>query len=138
MSNRVVVAAELNWCQLEEKNRLSNKYQFDVCQLSEKAVDALEALDINVKHKEDRGFFITCKSTYPIEARMEDGTSLAGVQIGNGTQAKVIVEPYNWTSPTGTKGTSPSLVRNGLVVTELEVYSGGDDDEALPDLDNAL
>jgi len=138
MSNRVVVNAELNWCQLEEKNKLSNKYQFDVCQLSEKAVDALEALDIKVKHKEDGGFYVTCKSTYPIEARMDDGTSLAGINVGNGTQAKVILETYSWTSPTGMKGVSPSLVRNGLVVTNLEVYDGSDDDEPLPSLDDAL
>lgn len=138
MSNRVVVNAEIQWAQLEEKNKLSGKYQLDVCQLSEAAVDALEALDIKVKHKEDRGFFITCKSIHPIEARMADGTSLKGVSVGNGSQAKVIVEPYSWTSPTGMKGVSPSIVKNGLVITDLNVYAGGDEDEALPDLDTAL
>lgn len=138
MSNKVVVKAELQWCQLNETNKLSGKYQFDACQLSEKAVEALEALDIKVKHKADRGFFITCKSTYPIEAHMADGTGLEGVNVGNGTQAKVVVEPYHWTSPTGMKGVSPSLVRNGLVITELEIYSGNDEDEPLPSLDDAL
>lgn len=138
MSNRVVVNAELNWCQLDEKNSLSGKYQFDVCQLSEKAIEALEAVDIKVKHKEDRGFFVTCKSTFPIEARMEDGTLLTGINVGNGTKAKVVIEPYHWKSPTGMAGVSPSLVRNGLVISELEIYSGSDDDEPLPDLDAAL
>lgn len=138
MSNRVVVNAEVMWAQLEEKNRLSNKYQVELCQLSEKAVDALEAMDIKVKHKEDRGFFITCKSAYPIEAHMEDGTSLSGVSVGNGSKAKAVIDTYSWTSPTGMKGVSPSIVRNGLVITDLNVYDGGTDDEPLPSLDEAL
>jgi hypothetical protein len=136
--NQVVVNAELQWAQLEERNKLSNKYQVELTHLSEKAVDALEAMDITVKHKEDRGFFITCKSAYPIEAHMEDGTSLNGVAVGNGSKAKVVLSTYSWTSPTGMKGVSPSIVRNGLVVTDLNVYSGTPDDEPLPNLDEAL
>lgn len=138
MSNRVVVKSELQWAQLEEKNQLSGKYQVDVCQLSPAAVEALEALGIQAKYKEDRGQFVTCKSVFPIEAKMADGTSLKGVKIGNGTQATVVIEPYHWKSPTGKAGISPSICKNGLVVTELEIYDGGMDDEPLPSLDDAL
>ena len=128
----VKVKAEVMWAFLNKPNEMSGKYQVDLCNLSEKAVDALEGLGIEVKTKEGKGRYITCKSQRPITAYDDGGTMLEGDILGNGSKAAAVITPYEWAFK-GKKGVSPSLRK--MVVTELVAYTGGgvdiDEDDLL-------
>lgn len=124
MSN-VTIRAVLMWAHLEKENDLSGKFQVDLTQLSDGAVEALENMGITVGFNDEKQHFVTCKSTRPIKARDADGASLEGVMIGNGSQAVAKVGPYEWKFK-NKQGVSPSL--NKLTVTDLEEYDGDEDD----------
>lgn len=128
------IKATVLWAQLEQVNEMSGKYQVDLTQLSDAAVAALEAQSLTVNFKEDRGHYITCKSTRPIYANGPDGESLRGINIGNGSEAVAVVGAYEWKFK-GKSGFSPNLGK--LVITALEIYEANDDDEA-PNYDEAL
>lgn len=121
-TEQVKIKAEVMWAFLNKPNEMSGKYQVDLCNLSDKAVGALEEMGIEVKTKEGKGAYITCKSTRPISAYDDGGTPLEGDILGNGSKAAVIITPYSW-SFKGKKGVSPSLRK--LVITELVPYTGG-------------
>ncbi len=121
----IQVKADVMWAQLEKVNDLSGKYQVDLCNLSDAAVSALEDKGVEVKFKDDRQSYITCKSTHPIRAKDVDGASLEGVKIGNGSKAVATIGFYEWNFK-GKKGVSPSL--NRFVITDLETYEAEEDD----------
>lgn len=137
MSNATtVVKATAFWAQLDQTNQFSNKYQIDISNLSAAAVEALQERGIQVKNKGDeRGFFVTCKSKFPIEARNAAGDSLAGVKIGNGSTITAVLNPYEWKSPQGMKGVSANLKQ--LVVNDLVSYEKDGDAEPI-NFDEAL
>ena len=70
-----------------------------------------------------QGDFITAKSNNPIRAYDTDGNEIKGILIGNGSKAKAVIGYYDWKSPAGQAGRSPSLMK--LVVTDLIAYNGG-------------
>ena len=127
----VKLKAVVMWCQNKEPNEMSGKYQINLTQLSDAAVEALEKLNIEVKEKDDSGKYITCKSSTPIKVLDEDGDEI-NEKIGNGSKAKCIVNSYEWKYK-NKKGVSPSLKK--IVITELIEFGGAggtiDDDEAL-------
>lgn len=127
----VKLKADIMWAQLDKVNELSGKYQVNLCNLSDAAVEALEAMGINVLEKEGQGKYITCKSANPMKAFDTDG-DLITEKIGNGSKAKAIITPYEWKYQKK-KGVSPSLKK--LVITDLVVYESAgadiDDDEVL-------
>ena len=60
----------LFWANLSTKNEMSGKYQVDLSNLSDAAISALEERGLQVKSKDDdRGSFLTVKSTNPIRCR---------------------------------------------------------------------
>lgn len=123
----VAIKATAFWASLKETNKLSGKYQVDLGQLSDQAVELLQSMGIKVKDKgDDRGKFITAKSQSPIKAYDTDGDELHEA-VGNGSKLKALVGYYDWVSPMGKKGRSPSLTK--MVVTDLVVFekdnSGG-------------
>ena len=118
----IKLKAEVMWAFLNKPNEMSGRYQVDLCNLSDKAVKALEDVGIEVKAKEGKGYYITCKSTRPLSAFDDGGSKLEGDILGNGSKAAAIIEPYAW-SWKGKQGVSPSLKR--LVITELVPYTGG-------------
>ena len=128
----VKVKAEVMWAFLNKPNEMSGKFQVDLCNLSDKAVGALEEMGIEVKTKEGKGAYVTCKSTRPIAAYDDGGSLLEGEILGNGSKAAAIITPYEW-SFKGKKGVSPSLRK--MVITELVPYVGGggtfDEDDLL-------
>lgn len=129
-SKSIKVGGTIMWAYLTKVNDLSEKYQFDLCQLSNKAVDALEEMDITVKYREDqpeKGKFITYKSARPIRAVDSDGDEIT-VPVGNGSKATVLTGTYSWEFK-NKKGVSPTCKK--LVVTDLTVFDAedGDDDE---------
>jgi len=121
-TEQVKIKAEVMWAFLSKPNEMSGKYQVDLCNLSDKAVSALEDMGIEVKTKEGKGAYVTCKSTRPIAAYDDGGTLIEGDILGNGSKAAVIISPYAW-SFKGKKGVSPSLRK--MVVTELVPYTAG-------------
>lgn len=131
MSEPVKFKCDVMWAQLTKVNDMSGKFQVNLCNLSDAAAKALESLGISTLNKEGMGNYITCKSNTPIKAFDSDG-DLIDVMIGNGSKAKAVVKPYDWTYK-NKKGISPTLVK--LVITDLIEYAdaGGslDDDDLL-------
>lgn len=102
MSKEQVKAVKLNatvmWAFLDKPYKDNEKCSVEFANLSDAAVDALEAQGIEVKkdpkHPE-KGFFIRCYSTNPIRAYDETGTIIPNdIKVGNGSKAVVVVSPY--------------------------------------------
>ena len=134
---QVPVKATVMWAFLNKTNDMSGKYQVDLCQLSDKAVESLEGLGIKVLSKEDKGRFVTCKSSHPIKAFSDKGVEMDGDIIGNGSECVAAVGFYEW-SFKGKKGVSPSLKK--LKMTKVVEYmgSGGGGDDLEVDDDDIL
>lgn len=116
----VTVNATLYWANLSSKNEMSGKYQVDMSNLSDAAVQALEEHGLQVRNKDDeRGNYITVKSTNPIRAYNTSGDEI-GCLVGNESKAKAVLGHYDW-SFQGKKGRSPSCLK--LVITDLNEYT---------------
>jgi hypothetical protein len=114
---------ELMWPFLYERNKLSGKYQVDLVNLNKEQVEAIEKTGVPVKEKEDKGFFVTCKSThYEITPYDKNGDVInKETKVGNGSRADIVLKPYSWKSPTGQSGMSLGISK--LVVKDLNVYN---------------
>lgn len=130
------IKATVMWAFLDQRNEMSGAYQVDLCDLSKAAVQALTDMGIDVKHKDERGYYITAKSkNYAIEALTPDGGRIPeGVKIGNGSKATAIVSAYSWTFK-NKKGVSPSVKK--LVITDLIKYIGKSSDDDAIDVDDS-
>lgn len=134
MSNPIKLKAEVMWANLDIRNEMSGKYQVDLCNLSPAASQALRDQGIEVKNKDDKGDFITCKSNNAIRAYDTNGLELDGVSVGNGSKAIAVIGSYAW-SFRNKEGVSPSLKK--LVITDLVSYTDAepvsidDDDDIL-------
>ena len=120
MTDAVKVKADIMWAYLDKVNDMSGKFQVDLCNLSDKAADALQDIGLEVKFKDGKGKYITCKSTRPIYA-FDDGGSQIDVQVGNGSKGVALVGTYSWAYQKK-KGVSPALKR--LVITDMLEYGG--------------
>lgn len=118
------------WCYFNKQNPMAEKYTFDLGNLSDAAVAALQELGIKVANKEDRGNYLTFKSTRPIEVVDEAGDIISdrdGVAkklVSNGSKGIVTVGYYDWEFK-GKKGRSPSAKK--VVITDLVEYKKEDD-----------
>lgn len=117
---------ELMWPFLYERNKLSNKYQVDLVNLTDVQVEAIEKTGCKVRsdaNKPEKGFFVTCKSSnYEITPYDKNGEVIGkDVKVGNGSRAVVMAKPYSWKSPTGQSGMSLGIAK--LVVTDLNEYT---------------
>jgi hypothetical protein len=123
MSNLIKLDnVELYWPNLFEVNKLSQKFQVDLANLSTDQIDQIETTGVQIKSKDDeRGFFVTCKSKYEITPYDKNGEAISrNVLVGNGSRATIMAKPYSWKSPTGQTGISLGIVK--LMVTELNQY----------------
>jgi len=127
---------ELMWPFLYERNKLSNKYQVDLVNLSGDQVEAIEKTGVKVRqdaNKPEKGFFVTCKSSnYEITPHDKNGDVISReIKVGNGSKANIMAKPYSWKSPTGQSGMSLGISK--LVVTDLNAYTPEpvEDDETL-------
>lgn len=116
---------ELMWPFLYERNKLSNKFQVDLVNLSGDQVEAIEKTGVKVRqdaNKPEKGFFVTCKSSnYEITPYDKSGEIIGrDIKVGNGTKANIMARPYSWKSPTGQSGMSLGIAK--LVVTDLNAY----------------
>lgn len=136
MSDKLKIKADVYWACLNRKNELADAYTVDLCNLSDKAVAALEDMGIsiqeNAEKKPEQGKYITCKSQRPIKAFDTDGDEI-NEDVGNGSKAVCMIGAYQW-SFKAKKGVSPSLAK--LVITDLVAFAGGgnisaDDEDVL-------
>lgn len=125
----VRLAATIEWAFLTTPNEMSGKYEFDACNLTPKAVEALESIGVEAKVSEKRpekGHYIKIRSKRPIKAVDEDGDPVDGEGMGNGTKAILVVGSYDWKFK-NKKGTSPTVRK--FIVTEFVEYTGGEPGE---------
>jgi len=122
MTDQIKIRATVMWAYLDKPNEMSGKFQVDLCELSDKAVLGLEELGIEVKSKDGKGKFITCKSQRPIFAYDDGGTQLNGTIVGNGSKAACLVNTYDWTFK-GKQGKGAGIKK--MVITDLMEYVGG-------------
>lgn len=116
----ITLKGTLYWVERNKINKFSNKYQIVLGNLSDKAVEALDAMGIAAANKGDeKEFFITMKSNNPMKVTDAEGTEYPGdLLIANGSKAVCVVGYYDWSVGTGR---SPSMVK--CKVTELVEYS---------------
>lgn len=117
----VKLQAEINWAFFDKVSDMSGKYQVDLCNLSDQAVKALEAIGVAVRKREDKpekGWFVTVKSNNPIKPVDEKGNHITAL-VANGSKATALVSAYNWTWK-NKSGVSPSLMK--IVITDLKEY----------------
>lgn len=136
MSDKLKIKADVYWASLNRKNEMADAYTVDLCNLSDKAVAALEEMGIsvleNLEKKPEQGKYITCKSQRPIKAFDTDNEEIVE-DVGNGSKAICMIGTYAWTYK-NKKGVSPSLAK--LVITDLVEYAAGgnisaDDEDVL-------
>jgi hypothetical protein len=136
MSDKLKIKADVYWASLNRKNEMADAYTVDLCNLSDKAVAALEDMGIsvqeNLEKKPEQGKYITCKSQRPIKAFDPDNEEIVD-DVGNGSKAICMIGSYAWTYK-NKKGVSPSLAK--LVITDLVEYASGgnisaDDEDVL-------
>jgi hypothetical protein len=132
----IKLKADVYWCQHNKVNDMSGKFQLNLCNLSDAAVEALEDMGISVQTGEEKkaemGRYITCKSEKAIRVFDTDNDEITEA-IGNGSKAKALVSFYSWTYK-NKKGVSPSLKK--LVITDLVEYAAtsginADDEDVL-------
>ena len=134
MDNLVKFKCDLMWAQLDKVNDMSGKFQCDLANLSDKAVQALEAIGLEPRKREDKpekGWFLTVKSNYAIQPYDKEGNEIKDT-VGNGSKAVALIKPYSWTWK-NKKGISPSLRK--LIITDLIEFVGAggsmDDEDVL-------
>jgi hypothetical protein len=113
------IEADIMWAFLDTPNNMSGKYQVDLCNLSKNAIKALEGIGVNVRNKDDKGFFVTAKSkNYPISTVDEAGKPITA-KVGNGSRGVALIKPYSY-KMNGVAGVGVGI--NKLVVTKLIEY----------------
>lgn len=135
----IPVNGDIYWANLTTTNTMSGKYQFDLCNLSDKAVEALEQMGIRVRNepekRPDQGSYVTMKSKNPIRFYNTSGDQLDCL-VGNGSTATVRIGYYDWSNPAGQKGRSASCQK--MTIKDLVVYEGADGGDTSSDLEEAL
>jgi hypothetical protein len=115
------IEADLMWAFLDTPNKMSGKYQVDLCNLSKSAIKALEDAGVNVHNKGDKGFFVTAKSTnYPIKTEDAQGNPIT-VKVGNGSRGIALVNFYDHKY---SKQHGLGVGINKLMITDLVEYTG--------------
>lgn len=121
-----MLAGKAYWTKLNTPDKMSEKYQMDICNLSEETLQKLKKHGVKPKNKEDdREWFITAKSKFEVPIINHDKEGMNGTLIGNGSAVKVKIT-FNKDHPLISElGTSMYL--NKVMVTNLIPY-GNDDD----------
>ena len=128
----VKIEAEIQWAFFDRVNDMSGKFQCDLANLSDKAVEALESIGLEPRKREDKpekGWFLTVKSNYAIQPYDKEGNEVKDT-VGNGSKAVALIKPYSWTWK-NKKGVSASLAK--IVITDLVKYSAEGADSDLDD-----
>ena len=129
MRESVVVKGAAMWASLHEVNKMSDKYQIDICNLDKKDVTALEGFGIPVHkgegEKKEKGRYVTAK-TKLLPKVMDSAKNPwpSGTVVGNGSTVKCSISPYTWQYQKKS-GISASL--NAVMVVDFKPFTGNDD-----------
>ncbi len=145
-----VVTGIAQWANLAKPNDLSEKYQIDVCHLSEADVKQLEKQGVTNVHeetsraddKEPRGHYITMRSNAvsktgkilppPDVVDAKKKPLPRDVWVGNGSKVNVVYDTFDWTYK---KKAGISAGLRIVQVIELVEYIAPDDSSGLDDLE---
>jgi hypothetical protein len=129
-SKPIKIQGEIMWAFLDTPNKMSGKYQVDICNLSKPAVEALRGIGLEARKKEDKGYYITPKSmNFAIKVTDSEGAPITA-KVGNGSKGIALVYAYESKS-------KPGLICAGissLQVTDLIVYEGTNNFETADDV----
>jgi hypothetical protein len=129
-SKPIKIQGEIMWAFLDTPNKMSGKYQVDICNLSKAAVEALKGIGLEARKKEDKGYYITPKSmNFAIKVTDSEGAPITA-KVGNGSKGIALVYAYESKS-------KPGLICAGissLQVTDLIVYEGTNNFETADDV----
>ena len=116
-----VIQGKAYWAKLSTPDSMSDKYQIDVCNLSDDTLDNLKKHGVIPKNRDDeRGTFITARSKFDVPVINGDKEGMNGTLIGNGSDVKVKIG-FNKDHPMVSQyGTSMYL--NKVMVTNLVAY----------------
>lgn len=136
LNKPIPVKVDLFWAFLNEPNKMSEKYQVDLCNLSKEAVKKLMDIGVDVKNDErkpDQGFYVTAKSKlYPILAVDPNGSKI-DVKVANGSKGVAFIKPYEYTFK-GKKAMGVGVSK--IVIQDLVAYEK--DDVTAESLDEAV
>jgi len=126
---RVIVKGVAQWAQLFEPNRLSHKYQIDICQLDKASIKKLKDKGLEIREgtgeKKNKGSFIVAKTkNLPNVMDAAKNAWPSHLRIGNGSTVKCSVTPFNWNNEFGT-GIGAAL--NSVMIVDFKEanMSGG-------------
>jgi hypothetical protein len=94
----ITISCELFWAKLDKVDQMSGKYSVKLCNISERAADALGNLGIEVKYDpkhEEYGRYVNVKSQFVIPAYDVHGDQIKD-PLGNTTRANVKVKARQW------------------------------------------
>ena len=116
-----VIQGKAYWAKLSTPDSMSDKYQIDVCNLSDDTINNLKKHGVVPKNRDDeRGTFITARSKFDVPVINGDKEGMNGTLIGNGSDVKVKIG-FNKDHPMVSQyGTSMYL--NKVMVTNLVAY----------------
>ena len=116
-----VIQGKAYWAKLSTPDKMSEKYQIDVCNLSDDTLDNLKKHGVVPKNKDDeRGEFITARSKFDVPVINRDKEGMNGTLIGMGSDVKVKIsfnKDHQMVSQYGT-----SMYINKVMVTNLVAY----------------
>jgi hypothetical protein len=112
----------LLWPNLDKTNTMSGKFQVDLAELTDEAVQRLATLGIVPREKEGKGLFITPKSKFPIVPVDADNEVFVG-RVGNGSKAQAYISSYVPTRMPAGQAIRPMPTLLKLVITELVEYN---------------
>ena len=116
-----VIQGKAYWAKLSTPDQMSEKYQMDVCNLSDITIASLKKHGVKPKNRDDeRGEFITARSKFDVPVINSDKEGMNGTLIGNGSDVKVKIsfnKDHQMVSQYGT-----SMYLNKVMVTNLVDY----------------
>jgi hypothetical protein len=128
----IKVQGDIMWASLTEPNKMSNKFQVSICNLSDKAIKALqdEGIEPSTKEKNpEMGVFVTPKSNFAIDAHDLDGNPIT-VKIANGSKGIALLHTYM----SKTKKGMVCLGITSLTVTDLKAYNPAVEEDLTEDV----
>ena len=128
---RVIVKGVAQWANLFEPNRLSQKYQIDICQLDKTSIKKLKDKGLEIRegtgNKKNKGSFIVAKTkNLPNVTDAAKNAWPSTLRIGNGSKIKCSVSPFNYNNEFGA-GVGVAL-NSVMVIDFKEANMDGDGD----------
>ena len=128
----IILEGKAYWAQVHEVDPTDDKYHLDIGHLTPESLKALKDIGLELKpHRakktgelDERGPYITTKANAPYPPNVVDSKKRhisKTTLIGNGSDVRVVVKPYDWVYPQ-TKKSGTSLGLRTVQVLKLVEY----------------